>query len=343
MKVGETELAQARVRAKVLTQYEGYQVAETNRPTAHNAPLLFFFATAFIVVLAWGVYWALIVNAFKPDESLIVTDPNATSVEKERVSAKAQAIDRAHAARGQFGDMFGAINALFSALALAVLIYTMWLQRKSLAETQEEMRLARTEAARQADTASRTALIGALSALWEHYNSVGQATGSNRGMGDGDPKAVKQELASAIFLLAREDMAKNSTLFRPEQQIRLEASEMVQHVASMISTISESPPGQWAHATRLEETRKRVEDFVSKIKLHIDPSSEASEARAELLSILEGARPGPSYALASVGASSTTQPNNSQEQRNKALTLLRSVQDLLHTLINCNYAAPRRQ
>lgn len=40
----------------------------------------------------------------------------------------------AQAYRGQFGDMFGAINALFSALAFAVLVYTVWLQNREIGE-----------------------------------------------------------------------------------------------------------------------------------------------------------------------------------------------------------------
>lgn len=41
--------------------------------------------------------------------------------------------------RGQFGDTFGAVNALFSGLAFATLIYTMLLQRKELKLTLSEM------------------------------------------------------------------------------------------------------------------------------------------------------------------------------------------------------------
>jgi hypothetical protein len=49
--------------------------------------------------------------------------------------------------RGQFGDMFGALNALFSAIAFAALVYTVFLQRtelelqrKELHDTREEIR-----------------------------------------------------------------------------------------------------------------------------------------------------------------------------------------------------------
>ncbi len=43
------------------------------------------------------------------------------------------------AKQGQFGDMFGAVNALFTALAFAGLIYTVMLQRDQLALQQQEI------------------------------------------------------------------------------------------------------------------------------------------------------------------------------------------------------------
>jgi len=47
--------------------------------------------------------------------------------------------------RGTFGDMFGAVNALFSGLAFATLIYTSWMQREELALQREELSATRTE------------------------------------------------------------------------------------------------------------------------------------------------------------------------------------------------------
>ncbi|MDM8566190.1 hypothetical protein QUF74_11130 [Candidatus Halobeggiatoa sp. HSG11] len=52
--------------------------------------------------------------------------------------------------RGTFGDMFGAINALFSGLAFAGVIYAILLQRKELALQREELTLTRKELARSA-------------------------------------------------------------------------------------------------------------------------------------------------------------------------------------------------
>lgn len=51
--------------------------------------------------------------------------------------------------RGTFGDKFGAVNALFSGLAFAGLIFTIVLQRKELSLQREELKLTRTEMADQ--------------------------------------------------------------------------------------------------------------------------------------------------------------------------------------------------
>lgn len=47
--------------------------------------------------------------------------------------------------QGQFGDQFGAVNALFSGLAFAGLIFTIILQKKELALQREELTQTREE------------------------------------------------------------------------------------------------------------------------------------------------------------------------------------------------------
>ena len=47
--------------------------------------------------------------------------------------------------QGQFGDMFGAVNALFSGLAFALLIYGTWMQRIELAMQRQELEETRAE------------------------------------------------------------------------------------------------------------------------------------------------------------------------------------------------------
>lgn len=47
--------------------------------------------------------------------------------------------------RGTIGDMFGVVNALFSALAFAGIIYTVWLQKTELQLQRRELELTRAE------------------------------------------------------------------------------------------------------------------------------------------------------------------------------------------------------
>ena len=52
--------------------------------------------------------------------------------------------------RGTFGDMFGAVNTLFSGLAFAGVVYAILLQRKELALQRRELELTRAELKRTA-------------------------------------------------------------------------------------------------------------------------------------------------------------------------------------------------
>ncbi len=93
--------------------------------------------------------------------------------------------------RGQFGDMFGAVNSLFSGLAFAGVIFTIYLQRQELALQRRELELTRTQLARSADAQEkseqalarqvealqRTARLSALSSVIEHYNIKINRTG----------------------------------------------------------------------------------------------------------------------------------------------------------------------
>jgi hypothetical protein len=54
--------------------------------------------------------------------------------------------------RGQFGDMFGAVNALFSGLAFAGIIITILLQREELSLQRSELQLTRSEFSQQNET-----------------------------------------------------------------------------------------------------------------------------------------------------------------------------------------------
>ncbi|MBN1278897.1 MAG: hypothetical protein JW989_03835 [Chlorobiaceae bacterium] len=76
-------------------------------------------------------------------------------------------VQQALAARGQFGDMFGGINALFTALILAGAIYTVWLQQKELSAMLRQQDESKKESDRIALLTAYTALINAKSTQWE--------------------------------------------------------------------------------------------------------------------------------------------------------------------------------
>lgn len=61
--------------------------------------------------------------------------------------------------RGQFGDSFGGITALFSSLAFAGLIYTIYLQRNELQLQREELKLQREEMTKSREQLSKQVAI----------------------------------------------------------------------------------------------------------------------------------------------------------------------------------------
>ncbi len=63
------------------------------------------------------------------------------------------------ATRAQFGDMFGAVNALFSGFAFAILILALWLQRQELSLQREELQHTREELRRTADAQEATLAV----------------------------------------------------------------------------------------------------------------------------------------------------------------------------------------
>ncbi len=87
--------------------------------------------------------------------------------------------------RGTFGDLFGAVNALFSALAFAVLIYTIILQRAEIKQNREEIVLNRKELVKstklqekaqhvlmqQVEQTHLSAKMNAMRTLVDYYNN----------------------------------------------------------------------------------------------------------------------------------------------------------------------------
>jgi hypothetical protein len=106
--------------------------------------------------------------------------------------------------RGQFGDLFGAANALFSGLAFASLIYTIHLQRQELSLQRKELELTRIELSRsasaqessekalakQAEALETAARLNALSSVIEHYSIKIRSLTSASKQGD----AIKEQL-----------------------------------------------------------------------------------------------------------------------------------------------------
>lgn len=94
--------------------------------------------------------------------------------------------------RGQFGDMFGGINALFSGIALGGIVYTIFLQKQELGLQREELKLTRDELKRtaeaqekseralskQAESLKITAKLNGKSAILQHYNTLIEMTNS---------------------------------------------------------------------------------------------------------------------------------------------------------------------
>ncbi len=74
------------------------------------------------------------------------------------------------AERGQFGDLFGSVNALFSGLAFVALIYTIHLQRQELALQRTELKLQREEMI--ASRGELAAQVAAQKSLVESLNNM---------------------------------------------------------------------------------------------------------------------------------------------------------------------------
>lgn len=93
---------------------------------------------------------------------------------------------------GQFGDMFGGLNAFFSGLAFLGVIYAILLQREELSLQRKELELTREELKRTAEAQEKsekalskqaaslkvTAKLNGLSAILQHYNTLIELTNS---------------------------------------------------------------------------------------------------------------------------------------------------------------------
>lgn len=104
--------------------------------------------------------------------------------------------------RGQFGDMFGGVNSLFSGLAFAGLIYTSILQRKELALQRKDFMLTRNELMRSAEAQEESgkaltaqlnsmviaANINGLTTIIDYYKGIAAKTTEEKGRKDAERK-----------------------------------------------------------------------------------------------------------------------------------------------------------
>ena len=119
------------------------------------------------------------------------------------------------AERGQFGDLFGSVNALFSGLAFLGLIYAILLQRKELSLQREELKLQREEmAGSRAELAAQVAVqksmlqatIGQIKVAAEQarIEALKMESGKKSPSARGDWVRKIDEKASAINKIANE-------------------------------------------------------------------------------------------------------------------------------------------
>jgi hypothetical protein len=103
--------------------------------------------------------------------------------------------------RGLFGDMFGTVNSLFSGLALAGVIFAIFLQRKDLALQRAELRMSRDQLKRSADNqekAEKTRMQQAntmfITAKIEAYNAILEYYSDRAEIAAGDMNLSRDEL-----------------------------------------------------------------------------------------------------------------------------------------------------
>jgi membrane protease YdiL (CAAX protease family) len=176
---------------------------------------------------------------------------------------------------GQFGDTFGLVNAMFSALAFAGILYTLHLQRRELELQRTEMRRARGEAKRTADTAIRTAIVSAISALWEHHDAVEKSTLDHEHTERTKQRKIKLELTTVLQNLIWDITASNSIHLRDEESIRDQVRKLHESITRWIPRVN---PGGDKHA-KLSEVKEgyatQLDYLLGCIRLHIHPNSPA--------------------------------------------------------------------
>lgn len=102
------------------------------------------------VFLLWILSWIFI------DKYIVSTDPEESS----------------ETIRGVFGDKFGAVNALFSGLAFAGIIFTIFLQKRELTLQREELEQTRNEFIQQNETLKKQRFENTFFHLLNLHNEI---------------------------------------------------------------------------------------------------------------------------------------------------------------------------
>jgi hypothetical protein len=119
--------------------------------------------------------------------------------------------------RAQFGDSFGAVNSLFSGLAFAGLIYTIFLQRGELQLQREELQLTRSELTRSAEAqekseralAKQAFAAQAAAEIAAINNILAYVDGETKRMSASDTVRIVNREALDRFAIQRSNLIKN--------------------------------------------------------------------------------------------------------------------------------------
>jgi DNA-binding protein H-NS len=104
--------------------------------------------------------------------------------------------------RGTFGDLFGAINALFSGLAFAGLIYTIVLQREEIGQNREEITQNRLELQKSVKAQQKSQ--AALKAQVKQTHLTAKINAMNTLIGYYNAEISNQNSSSEVILKAKE-------------------------------------------------------------------------------------------------------------------------------------------
>ncbi len=167
--------------------------------------------------------------------------------------------DSNQVSRGVFGDKFGAINALFSGLAFAGIIFTIFLQKRELTLQREELEDTRNEFIQQNDTLKKQRFENTFFQLLRLHNDIVDKL---------KIKAIDGETYKnrEFFLGAIKDLKYRSTCeyFKYSALIKLETHEIAEFKANREAVHSFFQKLEKEEITNLQSlTNTDIENFIS--------------------------------------------------------------------------------